>query len=258
MNQRTQAFVALILAFSLLWIPVGQHTFLVPHWMKVGTFMAPFLLLVALATRSDPSTPGYRDPQVLSVIMLCAYILHQFEEHWIDLTGAQYAFYGYVNSVIQTAVGAPNSLEFLGPEAIFVINTSLVWMVGAFAIVFARERSFPFFCMAAIMVVNAISHIAAALASSAYNPGLATSVFVFLPIGLFAFYTRLAAGRRKILASLIWAVLAHVVMIGGIIAVKMMNLFSEAVYFGLLVAMSVLPAVLFRAEEGDGDEPMRL
>ncbi|MEL6896643.1 MAG: hypothetical protein AAFP90_11115 [Planctomycetota bacterium] len=35
--------------FGMLWDPLGQHKFLIQHWMKVGKFMAPFLLTVAFA-----------------------------------------------------------------------------------------------------------------------------------------------------------------------------------------------------------------
>ena len=41
----------LAFAFVLLWVPMGQHAFLFAHWMKLGTFMAPFLVFVAMATR---------------------------------------------------------------------------------------------------------------------------------------------------------------------------------------------------------------
>jgi len=36
----------------MLWVPIGRHDFLLKHWMKVGTFIAPLLLLVAAAFQS--------------------------------------------------------------------------------------------------------------------------------------------------------------------------------------------------------------
>ncbi|MEM1050472.1 MAG: HXXEE domain-containing protein [Pseudomonadota bacterium] len=240
MHRQFAALLALGLAFALLWVPFGQHKFLFEHWMKIGAFMAPFLVFVALAIHNNRSTPVYHDLQILSVLMLASYILHQVEEHWIDLTGTHYAFYGYVNALLRDALGAPENTEFLDPAGIFVINTSLVWLVGSFAILFSPKRIFPFLCMAAITLINAVSHIAAALMTASYNPGLATSVLIFVPIALLGFYSAKNAGVSTIVASLLWAILAHVVMVGGIIAVKSAQIISEETYFAMLIGISII------------------
>mgnify|MGYP001800576106 CR=1 FL=1 len=80
---------AFIAAFALLWVPLGQHDFLVQHWMKVGTFMAPFLVLVAF---SFSTSEKLIDARSISLALLVAYILHQFEEHWVDIYGRTFAF----------------------------------------------------------------------------------------------------------------------------------------------------------------------
>ncbi|MEL6487364.1 MAG: HXXEE domain-containing protein [Pseudomonadota bacterium] len=231
----------LAFAFVLLWVPMGQHAFLFAHWMKLGTFMAPFLVLVALATRED--TPNQPDLQTLSVLMLVAYIVHQFEEHWIDLYGTHYAFYPYVNQLLQGVVGAPETKEILSPAAIFVINTALVWLVGSLAILLSRRTVFPFLCMAAIILVNAISHIAAAIATMSYNPGLATSVLVFLPVAWIAFRSAKEASSTEKIASIVWAFAAHIVMIGGVLGANALGLYAEGDYFVMLVIMSLIPAM---------------
>ena len=226
-----RSLAALTVAFAFLWLPVGQRDFLVEHWMKVGAFMAPFVLLATFAARDFGSRAFYRDPQVLAALLLAAYIAHQVEEHWIDLTGAHYAFYSYVNALLSEVTGAPGGTEWLRPAAILVIITSLVWRGGALAIAWVHRRIFPLLCMAAITLVNAVSHIAAGLAKASYNPGLATSVLIFLPLALFVYHSERKAGITLIALSVLWAVLAHIVMVGGLVALRFSLVFTEPAYF---------------------------
>lgn len=240
------ALIFVVVTFAMLWVPVGQHDFLVPHWMKVGTFLAPFLLFVAAAFRKDDAAPAWTDLAVLSVWMLVAYIVHQFEEHWVDVLGNVYAFHGTVNALLMGAFGVDEAP--LTPEGIFVINTSLVWLVGALAIWRSPGHVFPALAMASVIVVNAFAHIVIGVVNLAYNPGLLTSVVVFLPIGgyVYAFVLReRLADRWQVGASVAWGVLAHVVMVGGLVAGQVFGAFPETVYFGALVIWSIVPAFLF-------------
>ncbi|MEM1139543.1 MAG: HXXEE domain-containing protein [Pseudomonadota bacterium] len=243
-----RSFLFFLIGFSFLWIPLGQHGFLVSHWMKVGTFMAPFLLGVALAFRGTAQAPSTDDPRWLSLLLLMAYIAHQFEEHWIDALGRTYAFFESTNSLILRALGAPSDATGpLTPEAVFVINTSLVWLVGALAIVAGRKRMFAPLAMAAIVLVNAVVHIGAGLGSLSYNPGLLTSVFVFVPLSLWVYRRFLQDGlvsRTQIALSLAWAVGAHIVMVAGMIGANWHNLYPEWVYFLALIVWSLLPALI--------------
>ncbi len=250
MASRRARYFFLVLAFATLWAPLGQQEFLVNHWMRVGAFLAPFLMMTAAATRAPGAGPALADMRYAAALMLGTSILHQFEEHWVDLTGAFYAFYDYVNDLVFEALGrGAGRVDALSIEAIFVINTALVWLVGALAIVSSPDHRFPALAMAAIMVVNGATHVAAAIATASYNPGLATSVVVFLPFGVLIFRAarrRWRAPRREIAASLVWAVLAHGVMIGGMLASRWAGLFSESVYFALLVIWSLTPLALYR------------
>ena len=222
---RTISFAALVFAFAALWLPLGQYPFLIEHWMKVGTFMAPFLLLVALSFRKEVGEVV----RMFAVLLLLAYIVHQFEEHWIDIYGRIYAFQGTVNELLLSAPGFPESdVTVLTPASGFVINTSLVWLVAALAIWAGPDHPFPTLAMASIVLVNAASHITSAVLGGAYNPGLLTSVGLFLPLSLFVYVRCFMIGAGsflQILASLLWGIL---------------------VYFVVLVARSALPRFLFR------------
>lgn len=243
------AIPALILLFSLLWVPVGQHPFLLENWMKIGTISIPLLLVAAWCIR--PQRAALADPRFVSLILLIAYIIHQFEEHWIDIFGRNYAFKPYLNTFLSDITGQGNTTEFMTNALIFVINTSLVWLVAALAIWQGNRHVFATLCMVAIVVVNAVSHIAAGVASWTYNPGLVTAVSIFAPLGLGAYVVIIqnkAASMRLIAASLLWALFAHLVMISGILSRAFFGHPSELIYYVILITWSVLPSLVFRSQ----------
>ncbi|MEM9282857.1 MAG: HXXEE domain-containing protein [Verrucomicrobiota bacterium] len=240
----------ILVAFGMLWIPLGQHDFLIEHWMKLGVFMAPFLLFVAAAFRSESSKGKEIDLKFWSLILLVTYIIHQFEEHWVDLFGNIYAFKPYLNSLLRERFGGTgNSTGPLSDAGVFVINTSLVWLVASLGIWRAPQHLFPALCMASIVIVNAFSHIGAAVVTLGYNPGLLTAVTLFIPLGLTAYSRSLRNGQAKIgevAASIVWGILAHIVMIAGMIATGWFRIIPESVYFVVLVSWSILPVFLYR------------
>lgn len=236
--------IALSLALAFLWFPLGQHEFLYEHWMKLGTFMMPFLVFAALSFGSPQSLSELKSARFVALWLLCAYLIHQFEEHWVDIFGNLYAFQASVNGMIATLTNtAAEPTRPLTSEGIFVINTSLVWLVGAVAIWTAPRRLFPTLCMAGIVLVNGLVHIAGSLALVGYNPGLLTSVVIFLPFSIAA-YLWIGASKGAVMASLLWAFLGHVVMGLGLMASSVWGVMSPLVYHAALVAWSLLPLAL--------------
>ncbi|MEM9762503.1 MAG: HXXEE domain-containing protein [Pseudomonadota bacterium] len=219
--------------------------------MKVGTFMAPILLLVGLSFSDKPTQ---LDARTVSLLLLVAYIIHQFEEHWIDLYGRTYAFKPNLNEFLSGLLGRTTVQEFMSDRSVFMINTSLVWLVGALAIWRGPQHVFAALCMASIVVVNATSHIGATLISGSYNPGLLTSVVLFLPIGVGAYVwlgRTSKPSRRIVLASLAWGLIAHLLMISGVLAMNRFSQIPESAYFVVLIVWSLLPAFMLPNELAD-------
>ncbi|MEL6866171.1 MAG: HXXEE domain-containing protein, partial [Bacteroidota bacterium] len=175
---------SILLLFAMLWLPLGQYEFLIDHWMKIGTYAIPFVLMGAFSLNRNGSFKDLiKDYRFMGIVMLIAYILHQYEEHWIDVFGNYYAFYVFNNDFILGNLGATDSsTKPLTKEAIFVINTSLVWLVGALAIWRSPKHLFPLIAMASIIIVNGLVHILAGLAKLQYNPGVLTSIIIFIPL----------------------------------------------------------------------------
>jgi len=249
MNNSKIAFAAIILLFFMLWAPLGQYPFLIENWMKIGTYAIPFILFTFFASRTEPTVSVFSDVKLMAVLLLVAYMTHQFEEHWIDLLGNQYAFYGDVNQLLLTVLDAPNeTIRPLTREAIFIINTSLVWLIGAIAIWRSPKHMFPSLAMAGITLVNGISHIALGIIQQSYNPGLLTAAVIFLPLAI-AFYknalTEKTTTKVQVVASMAWAILAHVIMVFGLLAANWFELIPEISYFAALIVWSAVPAFLF-------------
>ncbi|MEM8765741.1 MAG: hypothetical protein AAGD88_18135, partial [Bacteroidota bacterium] len=99
MKDEKKLITSIVILFLALWLPLGQHNFLIEHWMKIGTYAIPFLSIGIFAFKDKSSDlPLVSDFRFLALILLVVYIIHQFEEHWIDLYGNYYAFYTFNNS----------------------------------------------------------------------------------------------------------------------------------------------------------------
>jgi hypothetical protein len=137
------------------------------NWMYAG-FVAGLFLLAAL-----PLFAGSWSAAMVAVfLMLPAYMVHQVEEHSGD------RFRRFVNKRIARV---PNALT---TPAVVVVNVPLVWGVDLVAIYLARFVAVGWGLIAIyLVVVNAIVHIIGAVALRGYNPGLATALVLFLPLG---------------------------------------------------------------------------
>ena len=249
MNNSRISLVSIFLLFFMLWAPLGQYDFLIENWMKIGIYAVPFIIFIFFSSRTEQTEEVFSDTKLISVLLLLAYIIHQFEELWVDVFGNHYAFYEYFNTLFLSILGAQDSsVIILSREAIFVINTSLVWLIGIIAIWRSPKHLFPVLAMNGIVLVNAISHILPGILKQSYNPGLLTAIVIFLPVAI-AFYRKVLftnpGAKSQVIASIVWAVLAHVILISGLLSANWFELIPELVYFIVLVVWSLIPAFLF-------------
>lgn len=115
---------------------------------------------------------GWTLAQTLVFTCLPAYMIHQFEEHDAD------RFRTFIN----TRLGC--GMDVLTARAVFVINVIGVWCVLG-AIIAATFAIDPRIGLAAgyFLAINGALHLVQGFALRCYNPGLATGVAVFLPLG---------------------------------------------------------------------------
>ncbi|MEM9783974.1 MAG: HXXEE domain-containing protein [Pseudomonadota bacterium] len=251
MNDRI-AMLSLAVFYAALWLPLGQQAFLAEHWMKIGTYAAPLLLFVAFTARDPADPPRLDDVRLVAVVMAAAYMAHQYEEHWIDLLGRVYPLRQVLNDMLSAAYG-PEAASAMTPEALFIINTSIVWLIALLAVLRAEAQVFPALAMAGIMAVNGTGHIVAALVSLSYNPGLLTGILLFLPLSLAFYATLLRRGMATfamVAAAIGWAVAAHVLLFAGALAANVLGLIPVGLYYAMLIGFGILPLALFRSQGG--------
>ncbi|MEZ5399366.1 MAG: HXXEE domain-containing protein [Bryobacteraceae bacterium] len=130
----------------------------------------PLAVAVAMTAPVAHARGGW--PLALTWLQLAAYAVHQYEEH------GRGAFKAYANRLYG------DGREVLGDRAICVINTAGVWGIDSLAFAAACLWG-PGAGVTAVYLslVNAVSHIAGAVRTREYNPGLWTAMGVFVPLG---------------------------------------------------------------------------
>jgi hypothetical protein len=100
------------------------------------------------------------------------YMLHQVEEHTGD------RFRQYVNRVVF------GGIEALSPTAVLWINLPGVWLLSLLSL-YAATFLGPGWGLSSVylVTVNGMTHVLAGVATRGYNPGLWTSIVLFLPVG---------------------------------------------------------------------------
>lgn len=170
------------------------------NWQYAGAVAGLFylLLLPLMGKRWQPA-------DLLLWLQLPIYIAHQLEEHVHD------RFRRWMNSQIG------HGLPVLTPRAVTVINIGGVWCVDLVAVYLAKFAgpgwaSFAFY----LAIINASVHIAGAIATRAYNPGLVTSVVLLLPFGIWGAVTYSATYKVSVsddVSAIVCVVAFHAAMV---------------------------------------------
>lgn len=176
-----------------LWLP--------GRWVVAAGFMAAALLAVWPLLQA-----AYALPLVLIFLHSPGYMIHQVEEHTGD------RFRTFVN---QRIFGGGDALSV---TAVLVINIPVVWGLNLTALYAAYFWGAGFGLVAPYaMLLNGITHIGAAARFRSYNPGLATSLVVFLPLSLCAIFKIGPVDAGFHFAALGLAIVLHVLIIVAVL-----------------------------------------
>lgn len=188
-------------------------------WPYLG-LVAALLFVLWLATERRPAgAPASRwdDPASVLPLLWPMYLLHQFEEHGVDLLGRRYAFLGELCHTLgytADAAHCPADSAF-----IFAVNAVGCQITFACALAFRRRAPLIAACAWGVAIVNAVTHLGAAVAHRAYNPGVLTSAVLFVPLSAWMLRTVIRAGvvRRVEIARVVaMGVLVHAVLLGSL------------------------------------------
>lgn len=194
-------------------------SFVLLDWPFVGLFAAATICIVLFVAPRPAGAPArWRDPSWLVCLMLPVYMLHQFEEHGFDLFGNRYPFQAWFCA----AVGFHDVSTCPGDRGyIFAVNVGAIWIAGVCAIAWRHRNPLVGACAFSIPFLNAIAHLNGALRQHVYNPGLLTSVVLFLPVSIYVFRTLLREGalqRRQIPLVIACGLVLHAILVGGLLA----------------------------------------
>lgn len=169
------------------------------HWVHTCLPIAVILIVLAplLAAHWPPAL-------VLVFLLLPAYMIHQYEEHNED------RFKHFVTGIF--------GREVLDDTAIFWVNILLVWVLMLVVLYLAVFGS-PVWGLISIYLVlfNGAGHIVGSIVLRRPNPGVWTSLLLFLPLGgmaLFLTITAYAPSAADHLVGIAVTVLGHAGIIG--------------------------------------------
>ncbi|MBN9090045.1 MAG: HXXEE domain-containing protein [Reyranella sp.] len=187
-------------------------------WIGLGAAGVLFVLLSTNALRSDRSVSRWRDLVWLTWAAVFAYLVHQFEEHGIDVQNRVYAFRGFLCAEIGFADTntCPVPLAF-----ITAVNVAAVWVAGPLSALLAARWPVIGLSFFAIPSANLFAHIFPTLTLQSYNPGLFTALALFPPLSLLAFaaaITRYHLGVRAVLATLFAGAVLHAILMGSLLS----------------------------------------
>lgn len=167
------------------------------RWVSAAGFMAATLLAILPLFYA-----AYALPLVLLFLHSPGYMVHQVEEHTRD------RFRTFVNQQVFSGRNA------LGVTSVLVINLPVVWGLNLAALYAAFLWGVGYGLVAPYaMLVNGVTHIGASLRFRSYNPGLFTSLFLFLPLSLTTLYAVGPVDPGFHLAGLGLALLLHLLII---------------------------------------------
>jgi len=188
-------------------------------WPYIGLCIA-LLLVVWLAREKRPAgaPPRWQDPAFVLPLLWPMYLVHQFEEHGVDLLGRHYAFLGGLCSTL----GHGNDLSSCPADAsfIFAVNAVGCQITFALPLVFRHSRPLVAACAWGVALVNGVIHVASAIGPGAYNPGLLTSVVLFAPLCAWMLRTVVRSGaikRRQVPRIVAAGVAMHGVLLGSLL-----------------------------------------
>lgn len=171
------------------------------YW-TYGGFLAGMMMLALMPLLAR----GWSPPFTAIFLLLPIYMLHQYEEHDGD------RFRLYVNRMVG------HGREVLTPVAVFVVNIGAVWILDVVVIYLAWGVHLGLGLIAVyLMLINAVVHIAAAIHSRSYNPGLVTAIVLFVPFGGYAWWRIQASGLPTTVEHIIGlaiGIAVHAIIVG--------------------------------------------
>lgn len=208
----------------------------------VGSVGAIILLLLLFSTdrlRSDLGRSRWRDRVWLSWLAVAIYLIHNVEEYGVDLLGR---FHAFPNSMCSQLGLSPYPSCPIPTPFFLAVNLPLFWVGAPIAAFMSRRHPILGLSLYGIIFVNALTHIGAAL-HSGYNPGVLTSLILFLPISFWV--ARACFGKQGLPYAALAFIVAEGVLLHAVLMGSTILFLHDIIGPSLLPAIQILNAVLF-------------
>jgi len=171
------------------------------HWQTWLPVLAAIGAIVwFIVFRDNPTSE-----RALFAALLVIYMLHQIEEHlWPG------GFRQFANAHVFHS-GRDNWPVNEGGVAF--VNIGLVWLPVGLVALFPGPLRWLGLCLVGMTLVNAIIHVVATIRLRTYNPGLVTSVLLFLPFTIWMLTREVTSGALsglQVALLLIAGLLVHI------------------------------------------------
>jgi hypothetical protein len=151
---------------------VGFYDWFIANWAKASLPLAVILFLISPFVYMGIGLAAF-----LVYLTLPFYMLHQYEEH----AGGQ--FKAFVNQTVG------RGREIMTDRTIFRVNVLFVWLGTLVVLYFCVYVNIVWGLFSGYLVAfNGLGHIVTSIRLRRYNPGLWTSIFVFVPLGIYIIY----------------------------------------------------------------------
>lgn len=169
-------------------------------WQKTLPFLAVVGAALWLALfMNNPSSE-----QAIFTAMLVIYMVHQIEEHlWPG------GFRQYANAHVFKTGRDDWPVDEAG---VALVNIGWVWLPIALAALFPDALRWVGLGWVGLTLINGLSHIGTTVRFRGYNPGLVTSIVLFLPFTIWALASEFSRGALtggEIAGVLVAGVLLH-------------------------------------------------
>lgn len=170
-------------------------------WQKSLPVLCAVVLAAWIALFRDHSA----SEQAIFTALLLIYMLHQIEEH---------LWPGGFRQFTNARVFKSNSDDWpVDVGGVVLINIGFVWLPVGAAALYPGALRWIGLAWVGLTLINGLSHIVTSIRFRCYNPGLVTSIVLFLPFTIWVLDTEAARGAlsaTEIGAIVLAGVLLHV------------------------------------------------
>ena len=163
-------------------------------WPFIGVGGAIVMIAILLLTdtfRGSTTVSRWRDPMWLAWLAVPFYWLHQFEEYSLPVIGLDYS----IQEMICKNLGFPPYPDCPIPLAFYpTVNIALMWFGAPLAAYLFRRNVLVGLSFWGLLLANGLLHTAGGIAAGAYNTGLWTAAFLFVPFSLWVIYACVIRG----------------------------------------------------------------